>query len=103
VPFKSKSQMKLFYAKARSGEISPSVVKEWQNATPDAKSLPDKLEKKAFTEAFEIFVSKANNPILKELKDIKKDRTVIKVDGSQKSNELEGNKVDNDALAGKSN
>jgi hypothetical protein len=56
-----------------------------------------------FVETFEKFLSKANNPILDDLKGVKKDRRVVKVDESQKAFELDGNKVDNEALAGKSN
>ena len=40
-PFKSQAQRRLFYAKARRGEISPKVVREWERATGERK-LPER-------------------------------------------------------------
>lgn len=43
MPFKSKSQRRLFYAKARKGEIAMSVVKEWEKKTKKS-NLPERLK-----------------------------------------------------------
>lgn len=43
MPFKSQAQRRLFYAKARSGEISESKVREWERETPKNKKLPEKV------------------------------------------------------------
>lgn len=45
MPFKSKAQRRLFYAKAGKGEISKKTVAEWESATPK-KGLPERLKKK---------------------------------------------------------
>lgn len=112
MPFKSKAQMRLFYAKAARGEMDPETVKQWQDETPNPKKLPEKLKTKPkrmikegqrFVETFEKFIGRANNPILKEIKDVKKNRSAVHADDGMKAFELEGQKMDNDALAGKSN
>jgi hypothetical protein len=43
MPFKSKAQRRLFYALAARGEISEEKVKEWEDATPKNKPLPEKV------------------------------------------------------------
>jgi hypothetical protein len=43
MPFKSQAQRRLFYAKARSGEISEAKVKEWERETTKGKKLPEKV------------------------------------------------------------
>lgn len=45
MPFKSKAQMRLFYAKEKKGEISKSTVDKWQKETPNPKKLPERLRK----------------------------------------------------------
>lgn len=45
MPFKSEAQRRLFHVKAAKGEISPEVVKEWEDATPDKKKLPMHLSR----------------------------------------------------------
>ena len=40
-PFRSQAQRRLFHAKARRGEISPEVVREWERATGKRK-LPER-------------------------------------------------------------
>lgn len=47
MPFKSKAQRRLFYAKMDKGEISPETVKHWEEATPKDKKLPEHVTKKA--------------------------------------------------------
>lgn len=42
MPFKSKAQRRLFYAKADKGEISKDTVKKWEKETTD-KNLPEKV------------------------------------------------------------
>jgi len=49
MPFKSKAQRRLFYAKADRGEMPMKTVKKWEKETKD-KSLPEKV---AFWEGFE--------------------------------------------------
>jgi hypothetical protein len=45
VPFKSQAQRKKFYAMANRGEISRGTVKEWEDATPKGKKLPEHVKK----------------------------------------------------------
>jgi hypothetical protein len=45
VPFKSEAQRRLFYAKAKRGEISQKVLKEWEDATGSRK-LPKHVKAK---------------------------------------------------------
>ena len=45
LPFKSRSQRRLFYAKLKRGEISKSKVDEWERETK-GKKLPERLKKK---------------------------------------------------------
>lgn len=45
MPFKSKAQMRYMYAALKRRQIKPSVVEEFQAATPDAKKLPEKVQK----------------------------------------------------------
>jgi len=45
MPFKSQAQRRKFYAMASRGEISKSTVKEWEEATPKGKKLPEKVKK----------------------------------------------------------
>lgn len=59
-PFKSQAQRRLFYAKARRGEISPKVVREWERATgkrklperanPGSSALPEGMEGFGFSD-----------------------------------------------------
>lgn len=44
MPFKSEAQRRLFYAKARRGEISDEKVREWERETPKGKKLPERKE-----------------------------------------------------------
>ena len=45
MPFKSKAQRSLFYAKAARGEISKATLREWERATK-GKKLPERLKAK---------------------------------------------------------
>lgn len=80
MPFKSKAQQRYMYANQK--KIGKDVVKEFSDAT-NFKKLPKRLHKKGFARRFE--------------------ETVVKPDDSMKPFELEGQKVDYDALAGRSN
>jgi anti-sigma factor RsiW len=51
MPFKSKAQRRLFYAKMRAGEIAPEVVKKW--ALETQKDIPEKKKMKK-SAAFEV-------------------------------------------------
>ncbi len=46
MPFKSEAQRRLFYAKAKRGEMSKATVKRWEDETPK-KKLPERLGKEA--------------------------------------------------------
>jgi len=49
MPFQSQAQRRKFYAMANRGEISRDTVKEWEDATPKGKKLPEhKKVKKAY-------------------------------------------------------
>jgi len=47
MPFKSKSQRRLFYAKMNKGEIDKKTVEEWEKETP--KNIPEKVKFKRLT------------------------------------------------------
>jgi hypothetical protein len=44
MPFKSKAQRRLFWAKENRGEISKKTVEEWEHATKNKKSLPEHVK-----------------------------------------------------------
>ena len=46
MPFKSKAQQRLFFAKENRGELPKGKAKEWADETPDIKSLPEKKHTK---------------------------------------------------------
>ena len=45
MPFKSKAQMRLFYAKENSGELPKGTAKRWEGETKNIKSLPEHVKK----------------------------------------------------------
>jgi len=47
MPFKSKAQMGLFFAKEKRGELPKGTAKQWAKETPSIKDLPEKIHKKA--------------------------------------------------------
>ena len=47
MPFKSKAQRKLFWAKANRGELPKSTVHEWEHATNNKSRLPEHVKKTA--------------------------------------------------------
>lgn len=46
MPFKSKAQMRLFFAKERRGELPKGKAKEWAKETKSISSLPERKSKK---------------------------------------------------------
>jgi hypothetical protein len=46
MPFKSKAQRRLFWAKVGRGEISKEKAEEWEKETPNKEKLPERLKKK---------------------------------------------------------
>ena len=54
MPFKSQAQRRLFYAKARRGEISQATVDRWEAHTPKGKKLPEKAKKSSQEKAAEL-------------------------------------------------
>lgn len=51
MPFKSRSQMRLFFAKEKAGEITKGTARRWLNKTRSVKALPEKVAS-AFTLGF---------------------------------------------------
>lgn len=47
MPYKSKAQMRKFFAMESKGELPKGTAKEWAHHTPDIKKLPDHVEKTA--------------------------------------------------------
>jgi len=47
MPFKSKAQRKLFWAKADRGEMPKATVREWEHATKNKTKLPEHVKKTA--------------------------------------------------------
>ena len=45
VPFKSKSQERLFFAKEAKGELPKGKAEEWAHETPNIKKLPEHVKK----------------------------------------------------------
>lgn len=81
MPFKSKSQVKALFAKARRGEFPMSKAKEWAHKTKDIKGLPEKAPKKAALDILreatrdktaqfyvELFKSAASSDIVNQVK-----------------------------------
>lgn len=46
MPYSSKSQMRLFFAKEKRGELPKGTAKEWASETPNIKALPEKKKRK---------------------------------------------------------
>lgn len=46
MPYASKSQMRLFFAKEKRGELPEGTAKQWARETPNIKKLPDRKKKK---------------------------------------------------------
>jgi hypothetical protein len=53
MPFKSKAQERLFFAKEKRGELPAGTAKRWAAETPSQKALPEKvgLHKRAYHKA----------------------------------------------------
>lgn len=47
MPFKSKAQRRLFWAKSERGEIPEKTVREWEHATKNKAKLPEHVGKTA--------------------------------------------------------
>ena len=52
MPFKSKAQMRLFFAKEHRGELPRGTARKWAEHTPSIKKLPEQV-KRAFVVGFE--------------------------------------------------
>lgn len=46
MPFKSKSQQRLMFAKEARGELPKGTAKKWAHETKNIKRLPNKVRKK---------------------------------------------------------
>ena len=46
MPYRSKSQMRKFFAMASRGEIAMNTAKEWAHKTKSIKKLPEHMMKK---------------------------------------------------------
>lgn len=62
MPFKSKSQVRKFFALERQGKISKKTLNEYLESTPNIKDLPERLEKKSFVEGFNKIASRFTIP-----------------------------------------
>jgi hypothetical protein len=45
MPYKSKSQMRKFFAMEKRGELPKGTAKRWARETPNIKALPEKKGK----------------------------------------------------------
>lgn len=45
MPFKSKAQMRLFFAKQKRGELPEGTAEAWAAETPNIEKLPDHVKK----------------------------------------------------------
>jgi len=45
MPFKSKAQMRAFFAKEKEGELPKGTAKKWANETPNISKLPEHVKK----------------------------------------------------------
>lgn len=48
MPFKSRSQQRLFFAKEARGELPEGKALEWARETKDIKKLPEKVSDKEY-------------------------------------------------------
>lgn len=73
MPFVSKSQQRFFYAAEAKGELPKGTAKEWQDATPKGKKLPEHVKKKASLgeEAAEFAIKLANEELRLKIKERK--------------------------------
>ena len=74
MPFKSKSQMRAFFAKEKRGEMPKGTAKRWLKETPDIGSLPERIKEAMimlydpFTKiAKRLFDPQSNPPISAEV------------------------------------
>ena len=86
MPFQSESQRRLFHAKAARNEISPSMVDEWEQSTPEGP-LPERMGKKkeAMIAAFFDELGKISTVLWEEARDprvAKLQHPANKLDGS---------------------
>lgn len=51
MPYTSKSQMRLFFAKEKRGELPKGTARRWAHHTPSIKKLPEKVNKKSLSMA----------------------------------------------------
>ncbi|MEM3609334.1 MAG: hypothetical protein QW076_00285 [Candidatus Anstonellales archaeon] len=49
MPFKSKAQIRKFFALEKKGKISDETLQEWIASTPDIKHLPERVGRKKKT------------------------------------------------------
>jgi hypothetical protein len=67
MPFKSKAQMRAFYAMEADGELPKGTAKKWSKETKNKKGLPEKVKTAClsyFTKlAAELFIPEMNPPI----------------------------------------
>ena len=45
MPLKSKAQMRMFFAKEKSGEVPKGTAMKWVEETPNIKDLPEHVKK----------------------------------------------------------
>jgi len=61
MPFKSKSQMRAFFAKEKRGELPKGTAERWAEETPNISALPERV-KKAVYDSFVKIAKRLFNP-----------------------------------------
>jgi hypothetical protein len=61
MPFKSKAQLRLLFAKERSGEIKKGTAEKWAHETKNIKNLPNRKAKGAKRLAYAGKIGKNRN------------------------------------------
>ena len=61
MPYKSKSQVRAFFAKEERGELPKGTAKEWAHKTPDIKKLPEHVKKSSAQIADEVLAKLGAN------------------------------------------
>lgn len=46
MPYKSKSQMRAFFAKEARGELKKGTARKWAHETPNLRRLPERVKRK---------------------------------------------------------
>lgn len=69
MPFKSKDQMRLFWAKEENGELPKGTAQKWSDETPNKKDLPENIKESSIdvSDWYDKIVKSSSDIILAEL------------------------------------